>query len=337
MRITNLPTSSSFASNDVLAIEVNGVTYKLTGATLAAAVKSIGNYVTTDDVVTTTTDGLMLSSDKVKLNGIAAGAQVNTITGVKGGAESSYRTGNVNLTPTNVGAVAKSGDTMTGDLQFTSNITPATAPSSTTSVSRVACLDADGNVISILRTTHTNSGAIEAKVIARRIISGNTVLNELGPTINADGSLGYKITDAEAFRTAAGAFAAANVYNGLDKTASGFALDARQGKALKDTQTKVGNGAFALGSIAAGTSKVLQCSTSSHAMLILTGPSIDLMGLYLIRIGANDVPNTVTVTQGSKITFTPATGKITIGNTSTGSMAVNVIPLSRDSSYFSLT
>lgn len=39
-----------------------------------------------------------------KLNGIQAGAQVNTITGVKGTAESAYRTGNVNLTPQNIGA-----------------------------------------------------------------------------------------------------------------------------------------------------------------------------------------------------------------------------------------
>lgn len=236
MRITNLPTSSSFASNDVLAIEVNGVTYKLTGATLAAAVKSIGDYVTSDDVVTTTTDGLMLSSDKVKLNGIAAGAQVNTITGVKGGAESSYRTGNVNLTPTNVGALA-----------------------------------------------------------------------------------------------------AANVYNGLDKTGSGYALDARQGKALKDTQTIIGNGAFNLGSVAANSSKDLKSTQSAHAMLILTGPSVNLFGLYLIRISTSGTPNTVTVTQGSSITFTPASGKITIGNTSTSSIVVNVIPLSGDSSQFSLT
>jgi len=39
-----------------------------------------------------------------------------TVTGVKGNAESSYRTGQVNLTPANIGAVAKSGDTMTGNL-----------------------------------------------------------------------------------------------------------------------------------------------------------------------------------------------------------------------------
>ena len=39
------------------------------------------------------------------------------VTGVKGNDESSYRTGNVNLTPANVGAVNKAGDTMTGDLK----------------------------------------------------------------------------------------------------------------------------------------------------------------------------------------------------------------------------
>lgn len=43
------------------------------------------------------------------------------VTGVKGNSESSYRTGNVNITPANVGAVAKSGDTMTGDLQLGSS------------------------------------------------------------------------------------------------------------------------------------------------------------------------------------------------------------------------
>ena len=42
MQISQLPASSSFSSSDVLAIEINGVTYKLTGATLAAALQSIG-------------------------------------------------------------------------------------------------------------------------------------------------------------------------------------------------------------------------------------------------------------------------------------------------------
>lgn len=47
--------------------------------------------------------GLMSATDKEKLDGIASGAQVNSVTGVKGNSESSYRTGNVNLTYTNLG------------------------------------------------------------------------------------------------------------------------------------------------------------------------------------------------------------------------------------------
>jgi len=54
-------------------------------------------------VATTGANGLMSAADKSKLNGIAAGAQVNTITGIKGSAESSYRTGQVNITPANLG------------------------------------------------------------------------------------------------------------------------------------------------------------------------------------------------------------------------------------------
>lgn len=51
----------------------------------------------------TSAHGLMSAADKTKLNGIAAGAQVNTVTGVKGSAESSYRTGNINLSAENIG------------------------------------------------------------------------------------------------------------------------------------------------------------------------------------------------------------------------------------------
>lgn len=50
-----------------------------------------------------TTAGVMTAADKSKLNAIEAGAQVNTVTGVKGNSESSYRTGNINITPTNIG------------------------------------------------------------------------------------------------------------------------------------------------------------------------------------------------------------------------------------------
>ena len=57
---------------------------------------------------------------KNKLNGIEAGAQVNTVTGIKGNAESAYRKGDVNLTPANIGAVASSnGDASNTKVTFT--------------------------------------------------------------------------------------------------------------------------------------------------------------------------------------------------------------------------
>ena len=53
MQISQLPASNSFSSSDVIAIEINGVTYKLTGATLAAALKTLGNFVqSTGDTMT---------------------------------------------------------------------------------------------------------------------------------------------------------------------------------------------------------------------------------------------------------------------------------------------
>lgn len=45
----------------------------------------------------------MSSGDFSKLQGIESGAQVNTVTGIKGNSESSYRTGNVNITKANIG------------------------------------------------------------------------------------------------------------------------------------------------------------------------------------------------------------------------------------------
>ena len=62
---------------------------------------------------------------KDKLDGIETGAQVNTVTGVKGDSESSYRTGNINITKDNIGLgnVVNTGDSATpvenGTTKFT--------------------------------------------------------------------------------------------------------------------------------------------------------------------------------------------------------------------------
>lgn len=62
--------------------------------------------------VSTSNDTTVATTEFVKSN-IAAG-----VTGVKGNAESSYRVGNVNLTPANIGALALTGGTLTGTLNI---------------------------------------------------------------------------------------------------------------------------------------------------------------------------------------------------------------------------
>ena len=49
------------------------------------------------------TDNNFTTQLKTKLDGIQEGAQRNTVIGVKGNAEQSYRTGNVNITKDNLG------------------------------------------------------------------------------------------------------------------------------------------------------------------------------------------------------------------------------------------
>ena len=81
---------------------------------------------------TQSANGLMSSTDKTKLDGIEAGAQVNTVTGVKGAAESDYRDGNVSLDADDVGAISK-------DMNYTA----ATLPYANTE--KIALLGTDGN------------------------------------------------------------------------------------------------------------------------------------------------------------------------------------------------
>ena len=64
---------------------------------------SITTQDTTYGLASQSSNGLMSSTDKTKLDGIESGAQRNTVLGVKGSSESAYRTGNVNITKANIG------------------------------------------------------------------------------------------------------------------------------------------------------------------------------------------------------------------------------------------
>ena len=82
---------------------------------------------TTYGNATTNNAGLMSKADKAKLDGIDTGAQKNTVFGVKGGAESEYRVGNINITKANIGlgnVDNKSSATIRGEIT-SSNVTSA--------------------------------------------------------------------------------------------------------------------------------------------------------------------------------------------------------------------
>ena len=81
MQISQLPASNSFSSSDVIAVEINDVTYKLTGATLVTALKTLGNYVSkTGDTMTGALSLAVSSATQMILSqGDNSGATVNLI------------------------------------------------------------------------------------------------------------------------------------------------------------------------------------------------------------------------------------------------------------------
>lgn len=106
-------------------LSVNGKT--ITYTRLDGTTGTITTQDTTYSVASETKNGLMSSDDKAKLNAIEAGAQKNTVTGVKGDSETLYRTGNINITKANIGlnnVENKSSATIRGELT-SSNVTTA--------------------------------------------------------------------------------------------------------------------------------------------------------------------------------------------------------------------
>ena len=128
---------------------------------------------------------------ETKLKGIAEGAQVNTITGVKGDNESSYRIGNINITKSNIGlgnVENKSSATIRGELTK-ANVTTAlgyTPPSSDTNTTYSLTQDAtDGHKI----TLTPSSGSATTITIPdnNTTYSAGTGISFSGTTINNSG------------------------------------------------------------------------------------------------------------------------------------------------------
>lgn len=113
---------------------------------------SITTQDTTYGLASQSSNGLMSSTDKTKLDGIESGAQKNTVLGVKGGSESAYRTGNVNITKANIG-LGNVDNTSDKDKPVSTATQTALNGKANTSGSYPnltvgkATADADGNVI----------------------------------------------------------------------------------------------------------------------------------------------------------------------------------------------
>lgn len=116
------------------------------------------------------------TAEKTKLSGIAEGAQVNTITGVKGNSESTYRTGNVNITKANIGLGSVDN---TADVN--KNVKYATSAGSATKATQ----DASGNVITSTYETKTDASN---KLIAANDYTDEQIallLNNSSPAVDS--------------------------------------------------------------------------------------------------------------------------------------------------------
>jgi hypothetical protein len=133
------------------------------------------------------------AAERTKLSGIAAGAQVNTVTGVKGNSESTYRTGNINITKANIGL-----GNVDNTADANKSVKHATSADSATSATK-ATQDGNGKVISSTYETKSDASAklTEAKTYADNAASAvkNDLLNGAGTAYDTLKELGDLIDD----------------------------------------------------------------------------------------------------------------------------------------------
>lgn len=181
-------TTSALSNGNVYLNSVeNGAvtsTHKISGSGATSVTSDTsGNIVisstdnnTTYSTATTSAAGLMSAADKSKLDGVASRAQVNSITGIKGNAESSYRTGNVNITPANIG-LGNVDNTADSSKSVASAATWTTARTLTLAgdVTGSASINGSANVsltATVANDSHTHSNSTISSLDAGKITSG---------------------------------------------------------------------------------------------------------------------------------------------------------------------
>lgn len=116
------------------------------------------------------------TSEKIKLGSIENGAQVNKVTGVKGNSESSYRTGNINITKANIGlsnAENKSSETIRGEITEKNIIDALGYAPPKQDTTYVAATTTDAGLMSAADKTKLNGIASGANKYTHPTTSGN--------------------------------------------------------------------------------------------------------------------------------------------------------------------
>ena len=193
---------SGLMTDYVASISVSGrtVTYKnKNGVNMG----SITTQDTTYGLASQSSNGLMSSTDKTKLDGVESGAQKNTVLGVKGSSESAYRTGNVNITKANIGLgnvdntsdedkpVSAATQTALNGKANTSgtypNLTVGNATNATNATNAAnatkATQDASGNVIT---STYATKNELNSGLSGKANTSGSYPNLTVGKATNAD-------------------------------------------------------------------------------------------------------------------------------------------------------
>lgn len=151
--------------------------------------------------------------------------QAGTVTGVKGNAETTYRTGNVNLTPANIGALAEDGDSINNTVSFTS--LDSDSPTAWTNVSMLTSGERHSSLFRKISTMFKNIRWLYKMLGTTNIsaIGGGTVTGALS-ALNTDlAGKQDKLTNP---------LIQADVVDNLSSTAAKKPLSANQGKILND-------------------------------------------------------------------------------------------------------
>lgn len=131
----------------------------------------------------------------------------NVVTAVKGAQEQAYRTGNVNITPANIGAIPTTGGEVTGAIIRKTDWDYSGTRTGTVSAPMVQVKDKDG----VIR--HQVYGVLNAENTAYTFLSvrDGTNTNHLALGLDANGNPVYTIASPAAFRSAIDAISLSDI------------------------------------------------------------------------------------------------------------------------------